>query len=852
MSSRHIRYGIDLGTTNSAISRIHRGRVEILKNDYQNDTTASAVHFAKRALRIGQRARNDWFREQFANAGAPRPKRRLTAFLEFKRTMGTDHRYEPTSRLDSSILSEELSAETLKELLRFARLRADDDPQAVVVTIPAAFQVPQQQATQKAAELAGVRQCHLLQEPVAAAMAFGLEARPGTSAKWLVFDFGGGTFDAALVVSEDGQITVRDTEGDNRLGGKDLDQTLVDELFLPEIEDQIPPGFSRDDRDLVRRGLRKYTERVLIELSTREAAFVETDLGEIRLGSGDEIDLDFELSRSDVRPVVTPLFERAIGKAEALLDRHGLSGSDLDEVILVGGPTHSPILRDLLSERLRSPNTSVDPMTAVAQGAALYASTVALNDKIVMDSLQDAGANVLALDVDHETTSIDETEFVTVRFRNPEDHRRFGAVEIELRREGWASTWEQLHSRGVLFEAPLESGKPNTFTISARTSRGRSLRTDPSELTIIQGVKLTGSPLNNNLGVAVWTRDRTRRVFKLLEGAERPRTLPVVGVADGLRTTGAVRPGTNDRLRLPIWESQSREDGQRLVGCDREILVLELRGMDVPETIPEASPFRLTIETSDSATRPVKATLYFESIDEEFDLPTPSANYMAAPSEWVDDEADTAGRELSQLRDSGRFDGAELIAIEDDLDDSAAEFRDAVARSDTDGWSQALDRFKEALRRLYKLVDGDEWPRLEAELDEAWKQLYPEEQIGGPSDAKLRAFEDELQEVKARPDVGDRLRLGRGLRDRLHQLHFERHRGEICRGFILWTHRFFNRIEWQDVRRARQELDAARQALQTGEAEQQIVEQAMRIRSLVQRWPTGDLAGFNPRDLPQL
>ena len=154
-------------------------------------------------------------------------------------------------------------------------------------------------------------------------MAFGLDARAGTSAKWLVFDFGGGTFDVALVLSEHGQITVREktrtscsmlcsTRATTGLGGKDLDRAVVDHLFLSQVEDQIPAGFSRDDRDFLSLGLRKYAERALIELSTHESAFVVAELGEIRLGNGDEIDLDFELSRSDVRPVVTPLFEIAL------------------------------------------------------------------------------------------------------------------------------------------------------------------------------------------------------------------------------------------------------------------------------------------------------------------------------------------------------------------------------------------------------------------------------------------------------------------------------------------------------------------------------------------------------------
>lgn len=843
MSSHHIRYGIDLGTTNSAIARIHRGRVEILKNDFQSDTTPSAVSFAKRGVRVGQRSRNEWFREQFRNAGAR--KRGGSCVLEFKRTMGTDHRYSPTSQPRTGMLSEAISAEILKALLGFARLRSGEDPEAVVVTIPAAFQVLQQQATQKAAELAGVRQCHLLQEPVAAAMAFGLEAGSGTSVKWLVFDFGGGTFDAALVVSEEGQITVRDTEGDNRLGGKDLDEAIVDTLVLPEVEDQIPAGFSRDDRDFVRRGLRKSAEHARIELSTLESTFVETDLGEIRLGSGDELELDFELTRATLEPVVTPLFERAIGKAEALLARHGLSSDDLDDVILVGGPTHSPILREMLSLRLRPPNTSMDPMTAVARGAALYASTVALDSAIVAVTSQNRGADVLALKIEHETTSINETEFVTVKLRDPLDLRQHGAVEIELRREGWASVWEPLGPRGALFEALLEAGTPNTFTLSARTARGRSLRTDPSELTIIQGVQITGSPLANSLGVAALSQDRTRRVFRALEGAERSRTLPVTGVTSGLRTTAPLRPGTSDRLRLAIWEGDTESDGKRLVRCVGEVISLSLRGVELEETVPEGSPFRVEIETQDSSAVPVRAAVFFEALDAEYSLDIPEGKHFSASTEWVNEEVERAEWELTQLRDSSRFDPFELMDIEDRLSESAEKFRRSVDKRDTDGWAQALDRLKEALGELYDLVDSDEWARIETDIDSDWRNLS--QGVDVASDPKLRHLAAEMRAVKERRDV----RVGRRLQNKLREIYWERNRGRICRTLIAWAKRDFAQFRWKDIARARQEVDAAVRTVQAGGTEEQILHHCARIQPLVLRWPDGD-PGFDPRDLPQL
>ena len=283
MSSHHIRHGIDLGTTNSAIALVDRGAVRILKNDFGHDTAASAIHYASRGVRVGQRARSQWFRERLGNVGSA--EKTENAFLEFKRTMGGESRYAPSARSDIAVSSEELSAEVLKELLRFARLRGGEDSSAAVVTIPAAFKVPQQQATQQAATLAGIEQCHLLQEPVAAAMAFGLEAEPGASVKWLVFDFGGGTFDAALVLAEAGSDNGQGHRGrqpPRRKGPRP--RRCWTSLLWPEIAEA---GVRSDDlyteadqRSISGKASVSFAEGALIGLSTQDPSFiVESDDG---------------------------------------------------------------------------------------------------------------------------------------------------------------------------------------------------------------------------------------------------------------------------------------------------------------------------------------------------------------------------------------------------------------------------------------------------------------------------------------------------------------------------------------------------------------------------------------------
>ena len=847
MSQNRILYGIDLGTTNSAIAYMRRGKPEILKNDVGSDTTPSAVRLGKR-LRLGLAARSQWFREQRLSLGVPAEDRSASAFLEFKRNMGTDHVYSPSADSGPRWLAEDLSAEVLKELRRHAAVRDGEEPVAAVITVPSAFKVTQQQATLRAAESAGFKQCHLLQEPVAAAMAFGFDVQRHADQKWLIFDFGGGTFDAALVLLEDGQITVRDTEGDNRLGGKDVDLEVVDQYVLPLAEDQIPVAdLSESDLSFLRNYLRGFAERAIIALSSREACFVESDEGEIRLGNGWEIEIELDLNREQLRPAVEPVFQRAIDKAKTLLARYGLVGADLDELVLLGGPTHSAVLRGMVEEQLRPPNFSVDPMTAVAVGAALHASTIPLEQGIVRSFIQsrrERGARILELRVEHESTSINDEEFVTLRYADPADQHEFGPLFVELQRVGWSSGKEALSEEGILCEMPLEKGKANTFLIEVMTPTGHRIETSPSEITIIQGTKLTGSPLNASLGIEVWNQDRSRRVFKSLEGAQKPRTLPVTGTARNLTTTTDIRPGVDsDRLRIRVWEGGSDADGQRIFLFD-QAAELELNGLDVDRVIPQGARFDLKMKTADSAVLPARVFVDFPALDEEYEIEvTPQ---WAEPANWVADEVEDATRHLAELRESGRVNWPALQEVERDL--VAAERRFHRAGSDRDAANQAMDRLKEILKALYQMVDEDEWPKLESELDEVWEQVREAEREGGRDDTseEMRWFSEQLASVKEGRSPHD----GKALLEKLRQRLFEAKREDWAREFILWAKAEFDRIDWKDPGRARTELDAAVRAVLAEQSADELVKRAGRVWSLWNRPPGGEM-DFDPRHLPQ-
>src|SRR6266404_9605661 len=197
MARVKIDYGIDLGTTNSAIARMENGQVRIIKSDTQEDTMPSCVHFRKGSVRVGRTAYNRISDEQLVAASdfskTGNTNHKFNTFVEFKRTMGTDKEYRSDSA-GRSFSSEELSAEVLRALKSFVR---DDEVCSLVITVPARFRNQQIDATQRAAELAGFDYCELLAEPIAASIAYGVSAK-NVNGYWLIFDFGGGTFDVAL------------------------------------------------------------------------------------------------------------------------------------------------------------------------------------------------------------------------------------------------------------------------------------------------------------------------------------------------------------------------------------------------------------------------------------------------------------------------------------------------------------------------------------------------------------------------------------------------------------------------------------------------------------------------------
>ena len=363
--SSTINFGIDLGTTNSAIAKYEHGELRIYKNPTTlKETIASVVAFKGERIIVGEKAK------EVLN------KNSKNVFGSFKRKMGTSETFDITDRHEK-ISPIELSALVLKELKNF--IKEGEVPDATVITIPAAFDTIQSNATKKAGYKAGFKEVVLLQEPIAASLAFANRASFDIeSGQWLVYDLGGGTFDVALTTIRDNEMKISDHEGDNFLGGVDFDRAVISEFIIPKLENL--GDFIDLKRELINSSGRynKLYQKLLYLTEEAKKVLSATEVAEIEFeiidATGKEIEVYLELTRATFERIIGPIIDRTTDMIQEILDRNNLSDRDLKCILLIGGSTYIPLVAQKLKEKFNIEiSTKVDPTIAVAAGAAYYA-----------------------------------------------------------------------------------------------------------------------------------------------------------------------------------------------------------------------------------------------------------------------------------------------------------------------------------------------------------------------------------------------------------------------------------------------------------------------------------------------
>lgn len=786
MARIKIDYGIDLGTTNSAICRMEKGEPFIIKTDVLKDTMPSCVSFTKRkGVKAGDSAFND-LKSDKRRASKMGKKGVSNAYVEFKRTMATNTRYH-SSFMDRDYSSEELSAEVLKTLKSFV---TDEAFSSVVITVPAKFTVNQKTATIEAAKMAGFKHCELLQEPIAASMAYGLTASEKNGI-WMVFDFGGGTFDAALLKVEDGIMQVFDTEGDNYLGGKNLDYAIVDNIIIPYLMKNYNLSATMadaDKREVLRDAMKTYAEDVKNQLSFKDHEDIISNLGDLGEDEdGEEIELDLTVTQEDAFAVMRPYFQKAVDICMNLLQRNNLIGTQLNKLILVGGPTHSPLIRQMLKEQI-TPNvdTSIDPMTAVATGAALYAST--LDNDVNEDEIQ---VGAVKLEMGYESTSVETTEWVSVKLA---DDSSLSKVWVELVRadKAWSSGKTEVDSTGNVIEANLIEGRPNSFSVLAYDDKGNAIPCFPSEITIIQGAKVGAAPLPYNIGIAIWDNNKKRGVFRMAKGLEKNKLLPAVGVVNDLKTSKQLRPGiVDDVLTIPVYQVDDFSEAEgKTASLYEHVADVVVTGDDVECLIPADSVVDVTLKADSS--EQMKLEVHFLASDITVEKVLDTNIKHSTSDEEIQKGLNEAEISLRRLEEED-ISTSELQA---QLDSVKKEFANSSEKK------AVLQHLKEVLRGIERLDSNTEWQRIEKNLREEFDRLEKaQNDLGNDKTAQL------VEQLRIQTDKVIReknVRMGHELLEQISALFVHLTMIYQCMGLIQDCHRRFGGIRWKDSSRARQ------------------------------------------------
>lgn len=645
MARQTIDFGIDLGTTNSAISLLKDVKPEIIKNNDDEDTTASAVYIGRNGqVLVGKKAKN---RLENVNSVSD-------VYTEFKRVIGSDQVYTfKSAGVKKTPI--DLSAEVLKELKGNVQSKLGEDLQAAVVTIPAAFAQAQCSATKQAAELAGFKQCPLLQEPVAASLAYGFQSDTNAKDMWLVFDFGGGTFDAAIMRADEGGLQVVSHGGDNYLGGSDIDFGILDKIVIPRLQENFNlPDFTRgNERWVVAMArMKRMIEEAKIELSRRDAWLLENCSFEDADGNlVDFEDLNITLTRDSVIDVVEPLIDRAVERCRKVLEGAGLGTADMSKVLLVGGPTKAPYFRDILKAKLDIPlDCSVDPLTVVSSGAAIFAGTQKIQKSGSVDSVP---AGACSLDLTYNPQGPNEDPRVTGGVTGTGVSLEGATIEFVNRKTHWTSGKIALNDEGKFkLRLRAEKGYKNYFDIILTDATGTKIKTDPAEIAYTIGMVLDGGQIVTNT-ISVALADN-----KIQEIVPKKTPYPFRETCRDLKTVVACRKGTDDKIEIPVLEGLNGDAGVK-ADHNRKLGTLVITGKQVPRDVPIGSNVEVTLKAKEPGT--LMAVAYIDVLDEEYSAEIDFAK--SAPT------IESLKKQLADERDQADATDGLPIAITQKLDD---------------------------------------------------------------------------------------------------------------------------------------------------------------------------------------
>ncbi|HKV90944.1 MAG TPA: Hsp70 family protein [Candidatus Angelobacter sp.] len=681
MGRTTIDFGIDLGTTNSEMACMDNGELVIVKNLVtSSEVTPSAVKLdAKSSVIVGQNAYNELEFDPENAVG------------EFKRWMGNPaHDGFIFKKAQVRMKASELSAEVLKVLKGSASSRfGGEEINAAVITVPAMFLIPACEDTKVAANLAGIRISPLLQEPVAAAIAYGYKAE-NLSGNLLVFDLGGGTFDTTILTARDGRLIVLGHDGDDKLGGKDYDWAIVDVLVQRLTQEYGDLGFKRDGS--ARRAMAKL--KYLAEDAKKSLSLLDQVAIEVKRLEGrfEDVDTVIQLSRCDFEKATEQLTDRCIRVCRRLLEQSRISKDDIASVLVVGGQTKSPCVRELVISEFGRADFRLDPMTVVASGAALFAST----QRMPSTSARTGPSVKAAIRFAYNPVSGDLDADVSMSIEPASSGLSVTIIRAD---GGWSSGAIPVPPSGkISATVALRARKANSFNVQIRDSSGTHLVTGESHFTITHGLPEVHATTSKAFRVALENNESHIIVPK-------GSPLPAKGQQQLVTSHEVVAGNPKSTLKIYVLEGDdSRADRNYGIG------LIELNGNDLRRSLPAGEVVDVTYRIDDSKT--LSAEAIFPSIREARQM----VYLPERPSLTVDEIELEIRKEKDRLEEVERA-APEKVGSQIGQHIVLIEKEKVAAADDPDARQKAAQQLIELKQAIDILQRSSEWELLVADLE---------------------------------------------------------------------------------------------------------------------------------------
>ena len=727
--------GIDLGTTNSCLAIPDNDHgFEIIDNtaDRMSVTPSAVLINGKGRMLIGQRAYNSQKVEDLA--------------IQFKRQMGLSKMIPFASAMIEK-MPEELSAEILKQLRSDAEARLNRPIENVVITVPAAFKTLQSEATNKAGKLAGFKNIILLQEPIAAAVAYG--AKPDSKDKhWMVFDYGGGTLDVAIISTLDNRLTVENSEGDNYFGGSDIDRILFREVVLKKLKaegyhvDELFDESTSSGKSLARK-IQLDCERCKIELSNKDTAILE--IFDIDDDEGEPIEFECEITRAELESLISDTIERSIVIAKKALAGADVKAEQLDKILLVGGSTFIPLVRQRLAEEFGVPlDSSLNPMTVVAAGAAIYASTSVID---VEEEVELTSASNAIINLTYDPISSEETVNVIGKVANISDVSIVKvkidcAINKDFSGVCWTSGWMELLDQytGIFdVDVLLQKGILNHFRVSACDSTGTEIVIENPYFDIKHNetvLKMSAPPATMSIGVQI--RDPKTGYDVLYHVIKKNSPLPAQDDRT-FKLSRDIDPMHDDCITIRIWEGENTQNPE--ANFPAGAITVQSSAMD--RIIPKGTEIELTIVADEN--RNIRVSGYIP----DFDFIIPEETLRAEAKVDLEERMDTVDKKIQQsevsiqrLKDQG----VDVSELEAELDQVKAGYDSAYGKVDSDeaAVNSYIEQFYDVESKIIREERKHQQQKNNSKNDDTVKQAR--EQVENYGDEEAKAAWAELEE----------------------------------------------------------------------------------------------------------